>query len=449
MTNFEYVFIGAGFANLAAANILLRHGIERILVLEQGTAIQNRSCPGVETQKCYFCGKGCSIITGLGGTNALFGNKLCYFPASRAILNYFDDETIVEAFASLDTELSGVFDSANNRTENGDVADTIKQYNSIVLSPTQFQAMVDRLLQPLSIAGAVRISSKVERVDRVGRRSFQVLMASGERISASNIVLGTGRGSESFLRSVCSSLGIPVRDNNADIGIRIEAPVECFSDCYNYQEDPKLKFTFGSDGTARTFCAENRGIVVPVPFRSSFFAEGAYPSEVSSRNNVALMVRSFDPLSSEEIERWCRAINRKCNDQLVLGRIPLQGLTNVEVLSALVRVLPTFPTPVHDRLMRLLIQRLFSGPTNLLKSRIQNEAEMCIYAPAIDNFWPRPEVRHNLFTRVPGIFILGDAIGVSRGYVQALTSGAAWALTRVRESLNPTINNFSTCLDLV
>jgi uncharacterized FAD-dependent dehydrogenase len=56
------------------------------------------------------------------------------------------------------------------------------------------------------------------------------------------------------------------------------------------------------------------------------------------------------------------------------------------------------------------------------------EGVVRIYGPAIDLYWPSPVLSSGFRTQIDGLSVIGDAAGVSRGIVQALVSGAAWAL---------------------
>ncbi len=444
MSTFEYVFIGAGLANLAAARNLVGRGVNNLAILDSGRKLDRRVCPGVKPQKCVFCAQGCSILSGIGGTNAMYGNKMCYFPASSRILDYFPNETITEAWHWLDSVLFPWFKSRNNRhdTESNDLG--IKHYESEVFSPSQFGTMISSLARPLMENGLIREGSEVLNVGR-DAGEFVISLKSGVNLRSKNVVLGAGRSGGDLTRLVCESLGVALQDNFPDVGFRIEAPKELFSDFYRYQEDPKLKKTY-PEGTVRTFCAENGGIIVPVPFREGFFAEGAYPQVLTGENNVALMVRSDIPLSSDALRDWCVGVNRRYKN-LKIGEFEVSSLSPAETMSGAMRCVPPLPTTAHDSLMANLVAQLSSLKTPLFRASYKRTT-VKVYGPAIDNYWPIPNVGFELRTPVPGFFLVGDSLGVSRGYVQALTSGAAWALTQSNPLTTQTSKPQSKCLVL-
>lgn len=442
MTTFEYVFIGAGLANLAAARNLIGRGESNLTILDSGRKLGHRACPGVKPQKCVFCAHGCSILSGTGGTNALYGNKMCYFPASARILDYFQDETIEQASNWLDSILFPWFKSKNNRRNSASNDLGIKHYESEVLSPDQFGAMVSSLACPFIENGLIRQEIEVLNVCR-DADEFVISLKSGASLRSKKVVLGVGRSGGDLTREVCESLGVHVHDNLPDVGFRIEAPKELFSDFYRYQEDPKLKNIY-KEGTTRTFCAENGGIIVPVPFRDGFFAEGAYPQEFKAENNVALMVRSNISLSADALREWCVGINRRFKN-LKIGEFEVAGLSPAEIMSEAMKCVPPLPTTAHDSLMAHLVAQLSSSKTPLFRAS-SKQATVKVFGPAIDNYWPVPDVGFELRTPIPGFFIVGDSLGVSRGYVQALTSGTAWALTQSFQQTTQTSNPRSKCL---
>ncbi len=76
--HFDVLIVGAGPAGLSMAAILAREGL-RVIVLEKGLAFEKRLCscsrPGIcEREQC-------DAISGVGGTSAIFGTKLCGHPS--------------------------------------------------------------------------------------------------------------------------------------------------------------------------------------------------------------------------------------------------------------------------------------------------------------------------------------------------------------------------------
>ena len=90
MKKHKIIFIGAGVSNLIAANRLLDYSINDFIILEKGKLLNNRKCIAEKKMTCAFCNNGCQTIEGVGGANAIHGNKLCYFPASNHVAKFLN-----------------------------------------------------------------------------------------------------------------------------------------------------------------------------------------------------------------------------------------------------------------------------------------------------------------------------------------------------------------------
>ena len=75
--NADVVIVGAGPAGIFTALELLRRGTpEKIVMIEQGQAIENRRCPKAKTGRCMNCKPYCHITTGFSGAGAFSDGKL-------------------------------------------------------------------------------------------------------------------------------------------------------------------------------------------------------------------------------------------------------------------------------------------------------------------------------------------------------------------------------------
>jgi hypothetical protein len=146
------------------------------------------------------------------------------------------------------------------------------------------------------------------------------------------------------------------------------------------------------------------------------------------------MVRSYSVMPVDVLERWCAAVNASSRGGLLLGQVSLDT-TNAQALAeGILRLIPTWPTEGHRTMMAELLMLTLGGRFQLLRRCKGESANVTVYGPAIDRYWPRVRLGQGLKTDVPGVFVLGDAAGVSRGFVQAMVSGAAWAIDQLGES---------------
>lgn len=416
------IFLGAGVANLVAANRLLDYSIDDFIILEKGEKLDNRNCISEGLHTCKKCQKGCATLEGVGGANALHGNKLCYFPASSQITDSYSTHEINNVLSYLNNLASPFFDVNFNSCQKDN--NSRKKYNSDVLDKKHFNQMINKLTA--RIDDKIIANCNIVKFKASGN-GFNLLTSSNNEYYCNKLIIGTGRSSYKFLRNQLTDLGIKFKSLTQDIGIRIETNKDNFSNQYYYQVDPKFKFNWHGLGQGRTFCAHNQGVVVPVKFGESFFADGAFTDKFGSYNNIALMVRGEVPLSIDKLENWCQKINESSNDNLILGSVDLKQ-NDGEIISQILGLIPIFPTNVHKELLTRLLKELVSGKNNIFRDSYTSNSELKIYGPAIDRQWIAPLLNDDFSTKqLDNLFIIGDAAGRSRGFVQAMFSGAIWA----------------------
>lgn len=427
MEKLDYAFIGAGLANLAAANYLQAHSVDRFLVIEKGGLLEDRKCPTRARHQCVDCST-CATTSGIGGANGLHGNKLCYFPASSSLLQYITEVQLSEAQEYLDSLLFPFFASVHSITGSVEKGATRfqKRYYADVLNQSHFRELISRVCGPLMDAHKILLGTGIDEV-KYSRGAFHLYANDKPVVSAKNLIVGTGRSLPGGLKKSLDALGVQFVDPRPDVGIRIEAPDNCFTDRYRYQVDPKFKVRIPGVGDARTFCAHNKGMVVPVRWDNVYYADGAFGVGFSDRTNIALMTRTDAPISEVEGRRWCERINQSIGGgRLLLGIT--QGKSNCSHVDSLRALIPKLPTEQHEQLMDELFAFIFDSEDSILS--IPRSGNVSVYAPAIDRYWETPHLEAQFQSDVPGIYFLGDSAGLSRGFVQALTAGASWAAGR-------------------
>jgi uncharacterized FAD-dependent dehydrogenase len=434
MKKMKVVFIGAGVSNLTAANNLIDNSFDDFIIIEKGQILSKRVCTGADNYTCNFCDKGCSTAEGVGGANALNGNKLCYFPASSGIIDNTKTNGIELAFNYLRSLMSNYIDPTLNSKEH--FFEHKKNYNSDVLNKKDFSAMINLLTKKLQ--NHIIANCPVLSIRNCGTKIL-IVTNNGDEYLADKLVLGSGRSSHIFLKDYLKNNGLPYSVQTQDIGIRIETFKNNFNENYYYQVDPKLKFTFNQFGSGRTFCAHNQGKVVPVRFGNSFFADGAFGESFGNKNNIALMVRGNNPLSSEQLETWCNAINILSSGQLIIGEVKIKNDRKL-MISEIMELICHYPTFEHKVLINELLKKILIGEYNILHSNIENE-KLRIYGPAIDRYWVKPLLNNDFSVfGTNNIYVIGDAAGLSRGFIQAMYSGYIWADVFFKNSANPQTN---------
>lgn len=435
----DYIFVGAGPAALAAAYGLGRRSPARMLILDAGDRFSRRGCPGLKAQTCISCRKdnGCRVSEGVGGASAGFGNKLCHFPASQDVLSlvphWARTEVIREAAELLGGTSGGR--ALSNVCELG-LPETRKHYTSEILWREDYRRRLNAVINKVESLAEIRANTAVVALQREDRGGFRLQLDTGGSVNAENVVIASGRSGHILTRTVLRDVGVPFLERGPDIGIRLEAESRFFSDEFLYQTDPKYKFRWPDLGDGRTFCTCKGGSIVPVKHGSAYFADGAFESRDSGLTNLALMVRSLEPMSQGAVEEWCSRVNSMGNGSLLLTEIDVAADGPERLKEAVCDMIP-WPSHSHQQMMRNLLDGTVSGRfCRMFALRCGQPAAVRVYGPAIDLYWPQPELGDGFLSPVPGLSIIGDAAGRSRGIVQAISSGLSWAKTEVyRNSL--------------
>jgi uncharacterized FAD-dependent dehydrogenase len=421
MKIYDVIFIGAGTSTMTAANILINKGFNNFLILDKGQPLKKRSCPGEELFTCKFCKNGCYTLEGLGGANALHGNKLCYFPASNEIKKKLDYSS--ETYPALNRLLSPYVDTANNN----DISsfEDAKVYNSDVLDQTHFYELINALAGP--VYDKILFNKHITDIYKNGE-VFILEAHNYQKFYCTSVIVGSGRSSYKEIKKIFNKLKIRFSNQPQDIGIRIETHKKYFSEKYYYQVDPKFKFDFEGLGSGRTFCAHNQGKVVPVQYGNSFYSDGAFAKNFTNENNIALMTRANEYIEDDLLEKWCSEINNLANQQLVLGILNFKDSSKEKMLKNLLDSLPPFPTAIHNQLIEQLLKKLIVEDNKLFNDEFYKEGYLKVYGPAIDLYWPKPVLNNNLEANdLKNFYVIGDATGLSRGFFQGMYSGAEWA----------------------
>jgi uncharacterized FAD-dependent dehydrogenase len=287
--------------------------------------------------------------------------------------------------------------------------------------------LLSRMKSRLSDAVPFKYNEQVFEINRDCDGSY-VLVCANETIRARNIVLACGRSSESFVRRVFRSLDIPFSENSPDLGVRIEARCDTFSEAFLYQEDPKHKVRIPGLGGARTFCGVRGGEVVPVRYRGIRYTEGAFTARVTDLFNIALVARTELREDDIVVEEWMQTLQSRGRG-LLLGEISPGRKSSQRIIGDICDCIRTWPSARHRMLMLKLLERILSREGGMFRNSCDTCTTVSIYGPAIDLYWPRPHLTLGFQTAIPGFHVIGDATGVSRGIVQALVSGAGWAIS--------------------
>lgn len=423
---FDYTFVGAGPATISALEALISGGIiGNTLVLEAGSGSARKICPGLKASRCTSCfGDFCHVTDGIGGSSATFGNKLCSFPASSGVRRLAGREN---------GENSPEFKVRQNDGPWSSVAPlpgllNRKVYNSDTLHFDEYRRSIENRVSEISRFAEIRSNAAVQTISQCSRNYHEITLENGQTIHSRNVIIATGRSGHQFSRSSFKTLGVVYQEQSADVGLRLECESDFIGPHFLYQRDPKFKFSLPGKGGARTFCTCIGGQIIPVKFGKGFYADGAFLKKDTRRTNFALMARTNENVRVDELEDWCSSVNYSAGWSLSLGTADLSTMSSSQLMDFVLESVGAWPTKTHRDLIYLLLKEIVGGDyIELFKECYSGDQRVRLFGPSVDRYWPAPSLGRGFSTNVDGVWVIGDAAGLSRGILQAEASGRGWA----------------------
>jgi uncharacterized FAD-dependent dehydrogenase len=256
---------------------------------------------------------------------------------------------------------------------------------------------------------------------------------------ADEVILVPGRIGSRWLTDLMTTLGVKLRYNPIDVGVRIEVPNEIVEEiiygCGIW--DPKFHiYTPSYDDFVRTFCVCPAGYVVKETYEDTIFGVNGYSMrDTSSQNtNFALLTRVSLTHPLENTTEYGRRIAQLTNT--LGGKTPiLQRLGDLKGYrrSTWGRINRSYVEPTFKEVTPGDISMAY--PSRMVKNLLEglemldrvmpgvNSDSSLIYAPEIKFYAMRVETNRQLRTVISNLYVAGDGAGVSRGIVGAAATG--------------------------
>ena len=445
--NYDVIIIGAGPGGIFAAYELMKEMPDcKVAVFEEGYSLEKRKCPidGKKIKNCINC-KRCSIMCGFGGAGAFsdgkynitndFGGTLYeHIGKNQAIelMKYVDDINMeyggqgTKLYSTAGTKFKKLCLQNNLNLLDASVRHLGTDINYIVLE-NLYNAMKDHV--------DFYFDTPVQKLE-VLEDGYRVICEKGS-YECKKCIVSVGRSGSKWMETVCKELKIPTKSNRVDIGVRVELPARVFEHITDVVYESKLVYRTKQYGdSVRTFCMNPYGHVVAENVEGINTVNGHSYSDASLRSentNFALLVSNRFTEPFDEPYRYGKHIASLSN--MLAGGVLVQrfgdlvkGIRTNEHRLSQSFVKPTLTAAVPGDLSLALPKRQLDDIIEMIYALDKvapgtANYDTLLYGAEVKFYSSRLELSHELETKLPGFFAIGDGAGTTRGLAQAGASG--------------------------
>ena len=456
MEKYDLIIVGAGPAGIFTAVELLRHGSKKkILLIEKGKPVEQRSCPKAKLGHCVNCRPTCAITTGFSGAGAFSDGKLSLsyevggdLPTligenfAQQLIDYTDK--IYLDFGA-DPHVEGIYTGEEIREIR---KNAIKAGLKLVDCPIrhlgtekahQLYLAVEKHLQAQGVE--MLFSTECENILLEGDvcRGVLVRQPGGQTqtIYADTVVIGTGRRGADWLEKLCAEHHIAHKPGTVDIGVRVECRNEVMEKVNRVLYESKLiGYPRPWKNKVRTFCQNPGGFVAQENYDNDLAVVNghSYKEKKSENTNLAILVsHNFTEPFNQPIA-YAQKVGELTN-MLGAGRIMVQRYGDIldgkrtwpeELARSNVR--PTLTDAVAGDITAAMPYRAMTNIIEFIRMLdmvVPGFAayETLLYSPELKFYSNKVRMDQNLDTNIRGLHCLGDSSGWTRGLMMASVMG--------------------------
>lgn len=444
----DVAIIGGGPASIYAAyEFVLKYPEVKVLILEEGHAIDFRNCPIIagKVEKCVRCNP-CSIMRGFGGAGAFSDGKYNFTTEFGGWLSdYIPQKTVMELIDYVDGinlkhgAPGEVYSTKNCKIGRKALGVDLHLLNAKVRhlgtdNNRKLMASIYRFLLEHGIE--IQCDTQVESF-RPCREGYEVFLKDREdSIQCTYLIGAPGRAGAEWFSDQCEALGLELTNNQVDVGVRVEVPAAVFQEITDEVYEAKLVYrTKGYGDRVRTFCMNPNGYVVAentdgiVTVNGHSFSD---PKKNSGNTNFALLVSNRFTEPFKEPHRYGKHIASLSNmlgggvlvqrfGDLIKGRRTNAHRLGQSFLRPTLNAVPgdlslVLPKRHLDNIIEMIyaLDKVAPGTAN---------DDTLLYGVEVKFYSSRLELDDQLETKLPNFFAIGDGAGITRGLSQASASG--------------------------
>lgn len=446
MRQYETIIIGCGPAGIFTALELLKNKPDmKIVMFDKGNSIKIRKCPKSKTINCIGC-KPCNISCGFGGAGAFSDGKLSLSKDVGGWIEEYIGETETNNLIDYVDKIYLSYGGNKEISYNEDFANKIDYECSKYglrfikcpirhLGTEKSAKIMEDMYDYIVCHDNVDVISKadVEKIDMENK----IVTVNNKEYTALNIVIAVGRSGAEWLLNQCKENNINTKNNQVDIGVRVELSRSVTDFLTNGLYEFKIHNTSKTtENNVRTFCMNPGGFVSQENYDDNLAVVNghSYHDLKSNNTNFALLVSSKFTEPFNEPITYGKYIARLSN-MLTGGKIMVQRLKDLKAgkrttESRLKKLSyePTLKDAVPGDLSYVLPSRIM----NALLETFDELEKICpgisgrdtiLYGVEVKFYSAKVEVNNDLETKYNGIYAIGDGAGITRGLMQASITG--------------------------
>lgn len=464
-TNYDVIIVGAGPSGIFCAYELIRQNKDlRVLMIEKGHRIEERSCPKRKTKKCVGC-KPCAITTGFAGAGAFSDGKLSLSPDVGGNL---PDILGYERTGALLKEADEIYlqFGADRKVYGLEKAREIQEIRrkaimanlKLIECPirhlgTEEGYKIYQKLQNHLLEQGVEILFRTMVKDLVteDNRATGVVTDRGDVLCSDEIVVAVGREGADWFSHLCKERGIRTEVGTVDVGVRVEVRDEVMEFLNENLYEAKLVYhTPTFDDKVRTFCTNPSGEVATEYYEGGLAVVNghAYKSREykTTNTNFALLVsKNFTKPFKTPIEygkHIAQLSNMLCDGKIMVQTFGdfKRGRRTTDERLCRNNILPTLKDAVPGDLSLVFPHRIMVDIAEMIEALdkvtpgVASE-ETLLYGVEVKFYSNKVVVDQDFRTSMPGIRAIGDGASVTRGLQQASANGISVARAILQKSV--------------
>ncbi|MBD5110930.1 MAG: FAD-binding protein [Ruminococcaceae bacterium] len=462
MERYDVVIIGAGPSGIFTAIELLRRSSgKRILIVEKGVSVEQRSCPKSKTKVCMNCKPYCHITTGFSGAGAFSDGKLSLSCEVGGTLPELIGEQLAQETIGYTDKIYLEF-GADTRVEGVSNPDKIREIRKKAINANL--KLVDCPIRHLGTEMAQQLYLRIEKyllengVDILFSHScLDIIVEDGvckgaiiadnhnpsragsaeKTVYGDEIVIATGRKGADWLQGVCERHGIDHTSGTVDIGVRVEVRNEVMEEVNEVLYESKLiGYPAPFRNKVRTFCQNPGGFVAQENYDNNLAVVNGHSfKELKSDNtNLAILCSHNFSVPFNQPIAYAKKVGELAN-MLGAGHILVQrygdildGKRTWEKELTFSNVRPTLPDAVAGDITAAIPYRTMTNIINFIKA-VDNvvpgfaSGETLLYSPELKFYSNRVKMDAHFNTNIRGLHCLGDSSGWTRGLMMASVMG--------------------------